>query len=78
MRQAYELDEKHIGHRIHYGPGLMFDGVLVDLEHMEDDWHQGDDALPFTSPPRVFVMTRDGRTATLAHEAPIIIEGENT
>ena len=75
---AAKLHPSHIGKRIHYGPRMTFTGIIADLRHMEEDWFQGKTYEPYTSPPRVFVTTQDGRSATLSHDSPILIEGEST
>lgn len=59
---------------------MMFAGTVTTVEHLTNGWlkhaHGCEDVVPMTTPPRVLVVTEDGRAVSLAYHEEVSIEGE--
>jgi len=79
---AAELDTSHIGSKLSYGPGMVFSGEIADVVHFTHGWlkrkrGKSESVVEMHTPPRVYVITTDGRAVSLAHRETIHLEGES-
>jgi hypothetical protein len=66
--QALELSAADAGSEVSYGPGMMFSGVLAEVQVLAGPWFRNSTRgiIEWTAPHRVFLRTADGRCASLA------------
>lgn len=57
---------------------MMFAGTITALEHLTNGWLKNSrgEMVPMEAPPRVLVVTEDGRAVSLAYHEEVTIEGE--
>lgn len=64
--RAALLRVRHKGSRIEYGPNFMFGGILTGLRRYRDE----------NGKRKAFVVTDDGRCATLAYDTEVRLTKE--
>lgn len=73
--QALELSAAHEGAEVSYGPGMMFSGVLAEVQVLAGPWFRNSTRgiIEWAAPPRVFLRTADGRCASLALDEEVLV-----